>query len=99
MDSTREYERELLTEEERKFKLACRQIEALNKKLDGVHTRYDIARRDEQKSFRYNLRMRLAVVESMRNAYYEYARARAETVKDLRLKLYGQRVEIVAEDR
>ena len=90
-----ETNRELLTAEERKFQLACQQVEALNTKLENDITRYDIARLDEHNSFRYNYKMRLGVIESMRNTYHAYACEKAEAVKELRWKLYGQRVEIV----
>ena len=46
--------------------------------------------------FRYNLRLKLAVVEGVRNIYYDYAYAKADQVADLRRELFNESVEIVS---
>ncbi|KAH3698642.1 hypothetical protein DPMN_086187 [Dreissena polymorpha] len=74
---------------------ACEQVILLNDKIRGLSTRYQAARAENFKSFRYNIRIRLAIVEGIRNMYYEFARDRAEDVADLRKELYDQTVQIV----
>lgn len=87
-----------LIDHEKKFRRACEQIVQLNFKLGELQDRYMKAKKSNQRSFRYSLRLRLAVVEGMRNTYYEYAHKKAEMVADLRRKLFGEIVEIVDED-
>jgi hypothetical protein len=41
------------------------------------------------KSFRYSLRLRIAVVDGMRNMYYDYAHKKAEVVVELRQELFS----------
>jgi hypothetical protein len=45
----------------------------LNYSLDALQQRYNKAKKDNHKSFRYSLRLRIAVVDGMRNMYYDYA--------------------------
>ncbi|KAL4222745.1 hypothetical protein ACF0H5_018786 [Mactra antiquata] len=80
---------------ERKLVRSCEHVILLNDKIRGLTKRYKAAREAGFKSFRYNLRIRLAAVEGVRNMYYEYARDRAEEVAELRKELYNQNVEIV----
>ena len=62
-----------LNETEIRFKKACEQVILLNGKLEGLQRRYDKARQENHRTFRYNLRLQMASVEGVRNAYYEYA--------------------------
>lgn len=73
-----------LYETEMKFKRACEQVVLLNDKLEGLQTRYEKARQENHRSFRYNLRLRMATVEGVRNAFYEYACEKAERIAELR---------------
>lgn len=73
-----------LTETETRFKRACEQVVLLNDKLEGLQRRYDKARQENHRSFRYNLRLKMASVEGVRNAYYEYACEKAERIAELR---------------
>ena len=73
-----------LYETETRFKKACEQVVLLNDKLEGLQKRYDKARQENHRSFRYNLRLRMATVEGVRNAYYEYACGKAEKIAELR---------------
>ena len=91
-------ERFSLIDHEKKFRTACEQIVQLNFKLGELQNRYMKAKAANQRSFRYSLRLHLAVVEGMRNTYYEYAHEKAEMVADMRRKLFGEIVEIVDED-
>ena len=87
-----------LIDTERRFRRACEQIVQLNYKLDDLQGRYLSAKKDNLRSFRYNCRLRLAVVEGLRNMYYDYAHQKAEDIAGLRKDLYGETVEIVASD-
>lgn len=90
--------RSKLVESERRFKRACEQIVQLNYSLDALQKRYNRAKTDNNKSFRYSLRLRIAVVDGMRNMYYDYAHQKAESVAELRQELFGEVVDIISED-
>ena len=66
--------------------------------MDDMKQRYNLAKTDNFRCFRYNLKLKLAVVEGVRNMYYDYAYAKAEKVAELRRDLYGETVEIVGSD-
>lgn len=85
-----------LTDSERRFRKACDQIVMLNQRLGDVQKRYKVAKRTNNRSFRYNLRLKLAVIEGARNMYYEYAYAKADKVAELRRELFDESVEIVS---
>lgn len=87
-----------LVDSERRFKRACEQIVQLNYSLDALQQRYNKAKKDNNKSFRYSLRLRIAVVDGMRNMYYDYAHNKAETIADLRREMFGEVVDIVSDD-
>ena len=85
-----------LTDSERRFRHACaEQIVQLNYKLDELQCRYLKAKRENMRTFGYSLRPRLAVVEGLRNAYYDYAHQKAEKVAELGQELFGEDVDIV----
>lgn len=90
--------RSTLVDSERRFKRACEQIVQLNYSLDALQQRYNKAKKDNNKSFRYSLRLRIAVVDGMRNMYYDYAHNKAETIADLRREMFGEVVDIVSDD-
>lgn len=77
----------LLTEAERSFRKACEQIVQLNRRLDEMAKRYDKASRENHRSFRYSLRLRMAVTEGVRNMYYEYAANKADEITQLRCQV------------
>jgi hypothetical protein len=58
-----------LVDSERRFRRACEQIVLLNHKLEDLQRRYARAKSENRKSFRYSLRLRLAVVEGLRNTF------------------------------
>jgi hypothetical protein len=62
-----------LHQTEIRFRKACNQINLLNRKMESIHKRYNCAKKNNHRVFRYKLRLRLAVVEGLRNMYYEYA--------------------------
>ena len=82
-----------LSETEYRFRRACEQVVLINNKLQELQVRYDRARRDELRSFRYNIRLRMSGAEGVRNAYYEYARQKADTILHLRSKIRSLKVD------
>jgi hypothetical protein len=76
-----------LYENESRFKKGCDQVILLNDRLEGLQRRYNKAREENHRSFRYNLRLRMATVEGVRNAYYEFACEKAEKIAELRYYL------------
>lgn len=52
---------------------ACVQIIMLDRRIQGLQKRFNMADRDGHCGFQYTIRMRLAVYENVRNMYYEYA--------------------------
>ena len=85
-----------LSESERRFRKACDQIVLLNQRLGDVQKRYKMAKRSNNRSFRYNIRLKLAVIEGSRNMFYDYAYAKADQVAELRRDLFNESVEIVS---
>ncbi len=78
--ATKDAMMESLYDSERKFRKACVQVTMINKQLDDCRERYSRAKADGYRSFRYNLRVKLAVMEGVRNMYYDYAYMKAEDV-------------------
>ena len=79
-----------LHESQRRFQRACDQLALLNNRLTALNRRYNNARIDDQKLFRYRLRMHVLVVEDVLSAYCNYACLKKNEVLDLRFKLYGE---------
>ena len=73
-----------LHDAEKSFRKACEQIVQLNRRLDEMAKRYDKASKENHRSFRYSLRLRMAVTEGVRNMYYEYASNKADEITNLR---------------
>ena len=67
------------------FRKACHHVNLLDQKLDALTCRYQ--RAENQKGFRYNLRLQLATLEGMRASYYEYACIKGQVIVDLRCLL------------
>ena len=72
-----------------KFRKSCEQIKLLTKRLDLLQIRYNKAKRDDMKSFRYTQRLQLATVEGTRNMFYEYAVRQATEVTRLKKQIKG----------
>ena len=81
-----------------KFRKACIQLKLLNKQLTDIKDRYSRAKNDNFRCFRYNLRRKLAVIEGVRNMYYDYAYMKAEDVARLRQDLFRDNLEIVVSE-
>ena len=70
-----------------KFQRSCAQVRILSSYLNNLQVRYERARRDGQRHFRYTLRLKIATAEGVRNAFYEYACVIGAEVEDLQLEL------------
>lgn len=79
-----------LNEAQSRFSRACDQINHLNGKLDAMQRRYSKARLADDRCFRYNIRMRILIVEGLVKRYCYYACMKKNEVLDLRFKLYGE---------
>lgn len=77
-------------ESQRRFQRACDQLMLLNDRMKALRDKYSAARAENQKLFRYKLRMRIMVLEGFMAAYYNYACLKKNEVLDLRFKLYGE---------
>ncbi|VDI40954.1 Hypothetical predicted protein [Mytilus galloprovincialis] len=83
---------------ELKFKRSCEHIVLLNQKLDDLQVRYDKAKAEDRRSFRYPLRLKIAVVDGVRNMYYEYAMREAEKIATIKGKLLGYQAVIEVDE-
>ena len=83
-----------LQDVEQRFFKCCQQIILIDQKLDIVQTRYNRADKDNFRSLRYSLRLQLATVEGVRNAYYEYAKSKAQKMTQLRQVLFGSEIAV-----
>ena len=77
---------------ENKFRKACEQIKLITRRLNLLQIRYDKAKRDDMKSFRYTLRLQLATTEGARNMFYEYAVRQATQVGRLKREIKTQQL-------
>lgn len=93
-DAALEAMHQTLYEAEVKFRKSCAQITLLNARLEEMKLRYKKAKQENYNRFRYNLRLKLSVVEGARNMYYEYAYRQAEQVADIRRQLFGEVLQI-----
>lgn len=75
---------EKLERSEKYLKKACLQIVVLNDRLSSTTKRYHMAQASGRRSFRYTLRLKLAIIEGLRNAYYEYATIKALEMQQAR---------------
>lgn len=78
-----------LAEAERKFSRACEQVMLLNDKLVHLDKRYNHAKINNLRCFRYNQRLQIAILEGTRNTYRNYALEKAKEVTTLRGELFG----------
>ncbi|VDI63792.1 Hypothetical predicted protein [Mytilus galloprovincialis] len=83
---------------ENKFRKACEQIKLITRRLNLLQIRYDKAKRDDMKSFRYTLRLQLATTEGARNMFYEYAVKQATQVGRLKREIKTQQLPKVEQE-
>lgn len=65
---------QLIQDESFKLNRSNEQLQRVNQTLDSLEKRYKEAKKSKIRAFRYNLRLRLAVAEGVRNIYLEYTR-------------------------
>jgi hypothetical protein len=70
-----------------KFRKACSQVVLLNNSIREAQTRYDRANKSGNKPFRYVGRLKLAVIEGVRNTIYEYAALKADELDVMQERL------------
>ena len=70
-----------------KFQRACNQILQLNGKLEEIIKRYQSAKDNNNRHFRYSLRNRMLIIEGMLMAYSSYAKMKKSEILTLRRKL------------
>ena len=66
-----------------KFQKTCGQVLVFNNFLRQLQIRYDRAARDNLRTYRYALRLRLCTVEGLRNTLDEYATMKADEIEQL----------------
>lgn len=76
--------RQELRDTELKFQKACRQLAYINHRLADLTQRYNKARRNNQRTFRYNLKLKISVIEGIKSMFYEYIYMKAEDINMLR---------------
>ena len=66
-----------------KFQKACEQVLVLNNMMKELQIRYDRAARDNLRTYRYALRLRLCTVEGLRNTLYDYVTQKADDIEQM----------------
>ena len=79
-----------------KFRKACSQVLLLNSLLNCFQSRYDRAAKDNLRTYRYHLRLRLCTSEGVRNAFYEYATQMADRIETMESRLEQMGIQPVA---
>ena len=72
-----------------RFQKSCQQVVLLNQQMADLQVRYDRAARERNTTYRYQLRLRLCVVEGTRNMYFEYAQRAGDQLDRFRIALWG----------
>ena len=65
------------------FRRACEQVLILNKEVENMTSRYSESEQRGNKALCYQLRLRISVIEGVRNMFYEYAAQKANVIKEL----------------
>ncbi|KAL4218398.1 hypothetical protein ACF0H5_023134 [Mactra antiquata] len=75
--------RHRLMTSERYFRRACEQVFILNRLVEETTVRFNIADARQNQITRYNVRLRLSVLEGVRNMFYEFAAKKAADIVEL----------------
>ena len=78
------FQQTALFQTKKKLQKACKQIKLLNHHIEATQVRYNNTTEENFRYFRYNLRLKLAVIEGTRTMYYDYAHIQEEIVAELR---------------
>ena len=65
------------------FRKACEQVIVMNRQIKDLTDRFEEAESTGNKTMRYKLRLRLSVIEGVRNMFYEFAAQKAVTITQL----------------
>ena len=65
------------------FRKACEQVIVMNRQIKDLTDRFEEAESAGNKTMRYKLRLRLSVIEGVRNMFYEFAAQKAVTITQL----------------
>lgn len=96
MHSSKSFDKRLrLLKKERYFQMVCVQIVILNHKILRLQKRYKKTNQENLQSLRYNMRLRLAAVEGVRNMFYDVAKKTANQIAELQRELFGEAVFIL----
>ena len=57
---------------EKKYNLACHQLLCLTSTINRLQTRFDRAKERRQRGHRYNIKMKIVVVQGIRTNFIEY---------------------------
>ena len=69
------------------FQKACRQLVILNNCLEDLNTQYQRCRQMNKPGSRYNLRLKLSIMEGIRNKFHYYASCRADEMEQMQDQL------------
>lgn len=79
------------------FNKACDQIRIFNDQLDDLQVRLDRAERDRQRHILYSLRIKMSVMEGVRNMVCEYAAQLADDLVQTQCQLLADAEEAEAD--
>ena len=68
---------------EYQFRRACEQVLVLNEEVEQLTNKYNEALAAANKTLRYRLRLRISVMEGVRNMFYEFAAMKASVITQL----------------
>jgi len=69
------------------FRKSCEQVFVLNRQVQETTRRFNKAEQKNNKVLRYSLRLRLSVLEGVRNMYYELAAKKAADIVELQRRV------------
>ena len=79
--------RQRLLEAEKLFRKACEQFTVLNRHVEELNVRFREADISGHRVLRYNIRLRLSVIEGVRNMFYEYAAMKSTEIIELQRRV------------
>ena len=82
------YLQEVILFKEQQFQYACDQITILNREITILQKRYKQMTSENQRSFKYNIRLKLATLEGVRCVFHRYAEQKALLLDQLNVELY-----------
>ena len=82
------YLQEVILFKEQQFQYAYDQITILNREITILQKRYKQMTSENQRSFKYNIRLKLATLEGVRCVFHRYAEQKALLLDQLNVELY-----------